>query len=123
MTMAISVPDPRSLSEDVRDALRQRAVAARVAGFATDTIAAILGVRPETVGRWFHAYQQGGTDALPGPRTGRPVGSGRRLRADQETHVRSLILQSTPADHGIASGLWTRPAVRQLIAQECGEDL
>ena len=58
--MAITLHDTRSLSDEVRAALRLRAVAAREAGFATDTIAAILGVRPESVSRWFHAYQRGG---------------------------------------------------------------
>ena len=82
--MAIPLLDTRSLSDDVRAALRLRAVAAREAGFATDTIAAILGVRPESVSRWFQAYQRGGLASLPGDRTGRPVGSGRRLSEAQE---------------------------------------
>ena len=57
--MAIPLPDTRSLSDDVRAALRLRAVAARAAGFANDTVAAILGLRPESVSRWFAAYQRG----------------------------------------------------------------
>jgi transposase len=118
--MAITLLDTRSLPDEVRQALRLRAVAAREAGFATDTIAAILGVRPESVSRWFHAYQHGGLEALPGARTGRPVGSGRLLSVDQETRVEALVVASTPADEGIASGLWTRQAVRQLILQEFG---
>src|SRR5947209_3199784 len=55
--MAITLLDTRSLTDEVRAALRLRAVAAREAGFTTDTIAAILGVRPESV--WFAAYQRG----------------------------------------------------------------
>src|SRR5437660_2487494 len=104
--MAIPLLDTRSLSDDVRAALRLRAVAAREAGFATDTIAAILGVRPESVSRWFHAYQRGGAEALPGDRTGRPVGSGRLLSVAQEARLEALIVVCTPADQGIASGLW-----------------
>jgi len=118
--MAIPLPDTRSLPDDVREALRLRAVAARAAGFANDTVAAILGVRPESVSRWFDAYQRGGLDALPGDRTGRPVGSGRLLSPQQEGRLEALIVASSPADQGIASGLWTRPAVRQLIRQEFG---
>ena len=82
--MAIPLLDTRSLTDDVREALRLRAVAAREAGFPTDTVAAILGVRPETVSRWFTAYQRGGLEALPGDRTGRPVGSGRLLEPGKE---------------------------------------
>ena len=118
--MAITLPDTRSLSDDVREALRLRAVAAREAGFANDTVAAILGVRPESVSRWFDAYQRGGVDALPGDRTGRPVGSGRLLSPEQEGRLEALVVASSPADQGIASGLWTRQAVRQLILQEFG---
>lgn len=118
--MAIPLLDTRSLSDEVRAALRRRAVAAREAGFANDTIAAILGVRPESVSRWFAAYQRGGTDALPGDRTGRPEGSGRRLTPAQEGRLEALLVVTLPADHSIASGLWTRQAVRQLIRHECG---
>jgi transposase len=118
--MAIPLPDTRSLTDDVREALRLRAVAARDAGFPNDTVAAILGVQPESVSRWFDAYQRGGLEALPGDRTGRPVGSGRRLSPEQEGRLEALIVVSTPAQQGIASALWTRPAVRQLILQEFG---
>src|SRR6516162_3006262 len=108
VAMAIPLPDTRSLSEDVRAALRLRAVAA------------ILGLRPESVSRWFAAYQRGGLEALPGDRTGRPVGSGRLLSAEQEARLQAVVVVSTPADQGIASGLWTRQAVRQLLRQEFG---
>jgi transposase len=118
--MSITLLDTRSLSDEVRAALRLRAVAAREAGFTNDTIAAILGLRPETVSRWFAAYQRGGTEAMPGDRTGRPVGSGRLLSLDQEAHLMTLVVVNSPADHGIASGLWTRQAVRQLIHKEFG---
>jgi transposase len=118
--MAISLLDTRSLPDEVREALRLRAVAAREAGFPNDTVAAILGVRPESVSRWFDAYQRAGLDALPGNRTGRPIGSGRRLSPAQEGRLEALVVVTTPADHHIAAGLWTRAAVRQLILQEYG---
>src|SRR2546423_15088178 len=110
--MAITLVDTRSLTDEVRAALRLRAVAAREAGFATDTIAAILGVRPESVSRWFLAYQRGGVASLPGDRTGRPVGSGRRLSEAQEARLEAVVVASGPAGPGVASGLWTRQAVR-----------
>lgn len=118
--MALTLLDTRSLTDEVRAALRLRAIAARQAGFPTATIAAILGVRAESVSRWFLAYQRGGLEAVPGDRTGRPMGSGRRLSVAQESRLEALVVASTPADQGIASGLWTRQAVRQLILQEFG---
>src|SRR5688572_20060068 len=100
--MPIALQDTRSLSDDVREALRLRAVAAREAGYATDTVAAILGVRPESVSRWYAALRRGGLDALPGDRTGRPTGSGRLLSPQQEGRLGALIVTTSPDDYGIA---------------------
>ena len=98
--MAISLPDGRCESNDVLEALRLRAVQARELGYAVVDIAAILGVREETVSRWWSQYTQGGREGLPGDRTGRPIGSGRLLTPDQErrcpgepgvVHIRPVI--------------------------------
>ena len=66
--MAIELPDGRCESNDVLDALRLRAVHARELGYAVVDIAAILGVREETVSRWCSRYDRGGQEALPGRR-------------------------------------------------------
>jgi transposase len=89
--MTIELPDGRSQSNDVLEALRLRAVHARELGYAVVDIAAILGVREETVSRWCSRYEQGGQEALPSARTGRPVGSGRRLTGDQEQALQQSI--------------------------------
>src|SRR3954467_6729367 len=118
--MAIELPDGRSEPNDVLDALRLRAVHARELGYAVVDIAAILGVREETVSRWCSRYDRGGQEALPGDRTGRPIGSGRRLTADQERAIQQVIESQAPQKLGIASALWTRQAVRELIEQRVG---
>lgn len=118
--MPVALPDGRGESNEVLDALRLRAVNAREQGYAIGDIAAILGVRPETVSRWCSQYQQGGEAALPGDRTGRPVGSGRRLNAEQEQSIQQLIDSHTPHELTIPSALWTRQAVRELIHRQCG---
>jgi transposase len=118
--MAIELPDGRHESNEVLEALRLRAVHARQLGYAVADIAAILGVREETVSRWCSRYHQGGPEALPGDRTGRPIGSGRRLTEDQERAIQQAIETQTPQKVGIASALWTRPAVRELIEQQVG---
>jgi len=121
--MAVEVPDGRTLSNEVLEALRVRAVAAREQGYPVVEIAAILGVREETVSRWCVKYERGGQQALPGDRTGRPVGSGRRLDFQQEEAIQRLIDEKTPQDLGIPSALWTRAAVRELIKQKAGQDM
>jgi transposase len=118
--MTIELPDGRSESNDVLDALRLRAVHARQLGYAVGDIAAILGVREETVSRWCSRYARGGQEALPGDRTGRPIGSGRRLTDDQERAIQQAIETQTPQESAIASALWTRQAVRELIEQQVG---
>jgi transposase len=121
--MAIELPDGRSESNEVLEALRRRAVHARELGYAVVDIAAILGLREETISRWCVRYQQGGEAALPGGRTGRPVTSGRLLSQDQELALVDLIDSKTPQELGIPSALWTRPAVQQLIEQQTGRRL
>ena len=121
--MAIELPDGRSESNEVLEALRRRAVHARELGYSVVAIAAILGVREETVSRWCVKYQQGGEEALPGNRTGRPVGSGRLLGQQQDEAIQQLIDTKTPQELGIASALWTRQAVQDLIKQQTGQRL
>ena len=75
--MAITLPDARQLSDEVLDALRLRAVHGCELGFPEADVADLLGIARETVSRWWSAYVQQGPDALPGDRTGRPVGTGR----------------------------------------------
>jgi transposase len=121
--MAIELPDGRSESNEVLEALRLRAVAAREKGYAVVDIAAILGVREETVSRWCVKYEKGGEQALPGDRTGRPTGAGRLVSSQQEEAIRHLIDTKCPQDLGIASALWTRAAVAELFEQQAGQRL
>jgi transposase len=118
--MAIELPDGRSESNDVLEALRLRAVHARQLGYAVVDIAAILGVRQETVSRWCSQYDRGGQEALPGDRTGRPIGSGRLLTGQQEQSIQQAIESKAPQELEIPSALWTRQAVRELIRQRIG---
>ena len=121
--MAISLPDARELSDEALEVLRLRAVHGVELGFSEADVAELLGVCPETVSRWWSAYSSGGLDALPHDRTGRPLGSGRLLSDHQANRIRSLINGNTPEKLGIASALWTRRAVRELIRKELSIDL
>jgi transposase len=70
--MAIPLPVARELSDEVLEVLRLRALHGCELGFTEAEVADLLGVRRETVCRWWTAYAQGGLDALPRERTGRP---------------------------------------------------
>ena len=121
--MAIPLPDARQLSDEVLEALRLRALHGCELGFSQVDVAKLLGVSPETISRWWTAYIDGGPGALPGDRTGRPVGTGRTLSDEQARHIQDQIDHNSPEDLGIAAAVWSRKAVRDLILKECGIDM
>src|SRR5262245_721196 len=119
--MAVHLPDARELPADVLEALRLRALhAVENLDLSEAEVAAILGVRRETVCRWWAAYLQGGLDALPQDHRGRPPGAGRALTEAQGERIRGLLSTHRPDELGIAAPLWTRRAVADLIEQEFG---
>src|SRR6516165_626635 len=116
--MAISLPDARTLSDVVLEALRLRALHGCQLGFTEIEVADLLGVCRETVCHWWSAYVDGGLDALPHDRNGRPLGSGRALSEQQAAHIQQLLRSHQPDELGIAAPLWTRRAVGELIRQQ-----
>lgn len=116
--MAISLPDARQLPDVVLHALRLRALHGCELGFTEQDIADLLGLSRESVSHWWSAYHCGGLDAVPGNRTGRPVGSGRTLSDEQSKRIQELIDNNSPENLGIASPLWSRRAIRELIRKE-----
>jgi transposase len=118
--MVISLPDARHLSDDILEALRLRALRGLELGFTETDLADILGVSRESVCHWWSAFQRAGLEGLPGERSGRPLGSRRLLTPEQGGRIRQLIDEKSPEDLGIASPLWNRRAVRDLIQKECG---
>jgi len=118
--MAVPLPDARELSDEVLEALRLRALRGCELGFTEAEVADLLGVCRETVCRWWSAYAHGGVDALPRPRSGRPLGSGRLLSEEQADRIQRLVRSHSPEELGITAPLWNRRAARDLIRQECG---
>jgi transposase len=121
--MPITLPDARQLSDESLDLLRLRALNGCELGFTQSQVADILGVSRETVCRWWSAYTTGGVAALPHERTGRPEGLGRFLNDEQAAHIQQLLDDHSPEGLGIASPLWSRRAVRDLIQQQFGINL
>lgn len=118
--MAISLPDARQLSDEILDALRLRALHGRELGYSERALAELLGVARETVSRWCSAYSRGGLDAIPHDRGGHPLGSGRTLSNEQAAQIQIILNEQLPRERGIASPLWTRRAVSELIQRLFG---
>jgi transposase len=121
--MSIELPDARHLSDEALQVLRLRALRGIELGYAEVELADLLGVCHETISRWWSAYHAAGTAALPGARTGRPLGTGRLLSAEQAQRIQQRIDSGTPQAAGLPHALWTRRAVRELIQRECALDL
>src|SRR6476619_5833030 len=121
--MPISLPDARQLSDEVLQALRLRALHGCESGYTETEVAELLGLSRETVSRWWTAYAQDGMEAVPGERTGRPVGSACTLNEGQAAYLRTILNEKTPQDVGIAAPLWTRRAVAELIRKEYEFDM
>jgi transposase len=121
--MVISLPDAREISDEVLEALRVRALRGCELGFSETEMAELLGVCRETVCRWWAAYSEGGLEALPHARTGRPLGTGRILSDAQAQRLQDLLRSHQPDELGIRAPLWTRRAVADLIRQQCQVDV
>lgn len=99
---------------------RKQAIAMHRKGMNNIQIAPLVGAHRNTVGQWIRDWKAGGAQALKPDRPGRPTGSGRRLSADQEAQVRRCITDRFPDQLKLPFALWTRDAVRQLVAQLFG---
>jgi transposase len=121
--MSIELPDARHLSNEALQVLRLRALRGIELGYTEVELADVLGVCHETISRWWSAYSAAGTPALPGDRTGRPLGVGRALSDAQAQRIQECIDNQLPQALGIPHTLWTRRAVRELIQKEFDIDL
>ena len=86
-------------------------------------IATALSMGHVTVRAAIKAAASGGAKALSPKPTGRPVGSQRRLTAEQELHIQRHICKNRPEQLKLEFALWSRAAVMQLVKQEFGIDL
>jgi transposase len=112
--------DFRTLAPATQAELRRIAVAMVRAGKTRIEAAATVGVNRRFVGRWVTAAARCGEAALAGGRRGRRPGEQKALSAAQEDRLRVLIARGCPDQYGLSFALWTRQAVRALIARESG---
>ena len=112
--------DFRTLAPATQAALRRVAVAMVRAGKTRIEAAAAVGVNRRFVGQWVKAAAQFGEAALASRRRGRRPGEPKALSVEQENRLRGLIARGCPDQFGLSFTLWTRQAVRALIARESG---
>src|SRR6478609_7437826 len=115
--------DFRTLAPATQAELRRIAVAMVRAGKTRVEAAATVGVNRRFVGQWVKVAAQGGEAVLAGRRRGRRPGEQKALSAAQEEGLGYLIARGCPDQFGLSFALWTRQAVRALIARETGVSL
>src|ERR687885_1922812 len=120
MTGMVIERDFRTLAPAIQAALRRVAVAMVRAGKTRIEAAAAVGVNRRFVGQWVKAAAQYGEAALASRPRGRRPGEQKALSAAQQEGLRYLIARGCPDRYGLSFALWTRQAVRALIARETG---
>jgi transposase len=110
--------DMRKLPAAAQEERRRQVVGLRESGLTFAAIAAQTGLTENGVSGICRRYAERGMAGLvTGPR-GPAVGTGRFLSAQQE--VQALIYQHLPDALGLPYALWSRAAVRDLVAQRHG---
>src|SRR3954453_19854310 len=117
MTGMVTERDFRKLAPATQAELRRVAVAMVRAGKTRIEAAETVGVNRRFVGQWVKAAAQCGEAALGGRRRGRRLGEQKALTIEQEDRFRVLIARGCPDQVGLSFALWTRQAVRALIAR------
>lgn len=116
--LGMTVRDARALPPEAQEALRERAVAAILAGMSHTEVARVFSVNRATVSGWWGAYSSGGSTAL----SSRTRGCKPRdlLTPDQAESLRQAIAGHTPDECGLPFTLWTRGAVGLWAERELG---
>jgi len=113
--------DARSLSGAAQAALRQRGVQMLQGGWTHSQVAEALGVGLRTVASWSARFRVGGMQGLGERRRGRRPGEQMAISAAQQEQVVRAMIGSNPDQLELGEGvLWSRAAVRALIAKLFG---
>lgn len=114
----MSSTDARFLSPDAQEALRWRVMAALRGGLRPAVAARTFGVSRSSVWNWRRRVALGNSASLRSRKRGRPKGS--RLAPHQAATTVRLITDRCPDQLKLPFALWTREAVRDLLAQRFG---
>ena len=114
----------RGIGRAAQEELRRRAlVLIEQQGLSQGQAAQVVGVHRQTVNTWLKRYREHGEDGvLDGRRVSPRRGKG-LLGADEAGQVRAWIVEQTPDQLGLPSGLWTSRAVRELIERRFAKRL
>lgn len=117
----MEVIDARKLSQDAQEGLRLRAVRCVIEDKRTCTeVAKVFGVARGVVSRWVSVYHRQGVSGLAKKKRGRLSEDMKALKPHQCATIVTMITDRCPDQLKLPFALWTREAVRDLIAQRYG---
>src|SRR5918998_3024892 len=115
--------DMRKLPAAAQEERRRQVVGLRRAGMTYAAIAEQVGLSRTGVFDICRRFAAEGAKGLVGRPRGRKPGEQRWPDPAQEAEVQPLIRRHTPDELGLPFALWSRAAVRALIARRCGVEL
>jgi len=110
--------DLRRANNDVKEAIRKRAIRLVAQGKPQKEVATLLCVNKNSVNSWCKSYKQFGYKGLKEKPQGHKKGIGRLLTAEQELQVQKAIIDKMPDQLKLPYALWTRRAIVELIKRE-----
>src|SRR3954466_2546500 len=115
--------DMRKLPAAAQEERRRQVIGLRQRGMTYQEIADLVGLSRTGVFNICQRFEAEGAKGLIKRRPGRKPGEQRLLTPAQEAAVQALIRRHTPDELGLPFALWSRAAVRALIARRCGGEL
>jgi transposase len=113
----------RKLPAAAQEERRRQVIGLRRAGVTDGAIAEQVGLSRTGVFNICQRFAAEGAKGLVSKPRGRKPDEQRLLDAAQEAEVQGLIRRHTPDELGLPFALWSRAAVRALIARRCGVEL
>jgi transposase len=113
----------RKLPAAAQEERRRQAVGLRQRGLTYQAIAEQVGLSRTGVIDICRRFAAEGAKALVSKPRGRQPEEQRLLDAAREAELQGLIRRRTPDELGLPFALWSRAAVRELVARRCGVEL
>ena len=113
----------RKLPAAAQEERRRQVIGLRQRGMTYQETADLVGLSRTGVFNICQRFAAEGAKGLVSKPPGRKPGEQRLLSPAQEAEVQALVRRHTPDELGLPFALWSRAAVRALIARRCGVEL
>ena len=113
----------KKVSLEIRIYIKRRTICLRQQGKKHKEIADILDIEEGSVANIISDYNHKGEAIFQEKVRGRKIGEKRTLTLLQEEEIQKIMTTHRPEEEGIASTLWGRPAVQQLLKQKYNIDM